>query len=381
MNRVLFITKNFPPQIGGGLRRIEAVYKLLSKRSDVKLDTVTAVNNQELFSFYVPQRFVKDRNMNKGINFSNSFSRIKLVDKAFLFWLPFVLVFILPKKYDYIFTTTPVFTNVVIGFLYKVLRVGRPKLIIEYRDLFSFNPSYKNSLKKKIIKLFELLILKTADHIIVTTDAMKKIFSSIIDENKISVVRNYIFSEDLNVVAKKEMNVLDNTFYNIAHIGKLNTGRNPLRVLELLNHSIDNKKIALYFIGVNDAEISWITERAKELGIEINRLFFINEVDRLTSLNYMKRFDGLLLLVNNEAKIKDGYGIPGKLYDYIAINNNIFSDIDSFNNLSCEFKMNVKKEFGSFINFEILENQILDEIFNTTIDKIFLKKVNLWKER
>jgi hypothetical protein len=51
----------------------------------------------------------------------------------------------------------------------------------------------------------------------------------------------------------------------------------------------------------------------------------------------------------NEAQIKDVIGNLGKLYDYIAINNNIFSDIDSFKIMGLVFKMNVKKVVWLFI--------------------------------
>ena len=38
--RVLYITKNFMPQVGGGLRRIEAVYNLLKNKFGVLLPRV-----------------------------------------------------------------------------------------------------------------------------------------------------------------------------------------------------------------------------------------------------------------------------------------------------------------------------------------------------
>lgn len=370
MKKLLFVTKNFPPQIGGGIRRIEAIYRILKKREDLKIDVVTAIKNEEYNPFYIPQRFVKDSDEKNKIRFMSRFSKIKLIDKAFIGWFPFVLFFILRKKYDYVLVTCPVFTNVIIGFFYKLCRFGKPKLIVEYRDLFAFNPSYKNGFKKSLFKIFETIIIWYSDYIIVTTHAMQKLLSKIVNEKKIFVVRNYISSDDVVIAKNLDKIQLNTDFYNIAHIGKLNTGRNPVRALDLLKYKIDNKYISLYFIGVNEMEKEWIIEKARDFNYDTNRLFFLPEVDRITSLKYMKSFDALFLLINNESKIEEGYGIPGKLYDYVAINNNIFSDIDSFNNLKSEFSLKVKQQLNGYINYEVLENRVLDDILNNVFDKI-----------
>ncbi|MBN2544690.1 MAG: hypothetical protein JXB50_02760 [Spirochaetes bacterium] len=371
--KLLFVTKNFPPEIGGGIRRIEAVYNLMNKNSNLEIDVVTAVKvDKSVYTNvkFIKQFFLKDSESENKIRFKKSNVVIKLIDKSFVCWMPFVLMNIIFKKYDFVYASCPVFTNVIIGFLYKFFRFFKPKLIIEYRDFFSFNPIYHENINKRIIRFFEKIIIKISDYIIVTTGSMGEILSRITLKNKIFLIRNYISFEDLNDVKKLNKIDFDSDFFNIGHIGKLNTGRTPEKILNLIKYKVEGKKIALHFIGVNNAEKEWISAKALELKLNLNNIFFKEQVERTESLKYMKSFDGLLLIINYDAHIKNGFGIPGKLYDYAAVNNNIFSDMETFENLSYEFDMEIKYKFDNFINFKINDYNVLDDIFNQTINKI-----------
>jgi hypothetical protein len=377
--KIIFVTKYFLPAIGGGLRRIEALYRIFLKRKDIDLSVVTATdpkNNKYKNVNYIKQLFFKDRANNKNIEFRNSKTKIKFFDKAMIGWMPIVLLKLIFKKYDYIFSTCPVFTNVVIGYLYKIIKFNKPKLIIEYRDLYSFNPSYLNNFKKKLINIFEIMILKKADYIITTTEGMKNIISKRIDKNKITVIRNYISMEDYTAVKKNKKEIINKRYFNIGYIGKLNTGRDPSKFINLLKYKISKKSVALHFVGVNEAEKKFIFEKALKLNLNEDRLFFYNNVDRNTSLKFMKNMDALLLIINNDVKIFEGYGIPGKLFDYAMINNNIFSDSKTINNLSSEFDIKISKRYGDFVCFSIRINETLNDKINNYLDDIFYERKN-----
>lgn len=373
MKKLLYITKNFPPEIGGGLRRIEAIYNILLKNQKIELEVVTAQTNKNCEYKnvrYIKQLFFKDREKQEITNFDSSKSSIKLFDKAFIGWFPNVIFHIIFRKYDYILAPCPHFTNVIIGFIYKLFRFFRPRLIIEYRDFFSFNPSFNESFKKKILKVLEKIIIKSSNYIITTTDSMRSILNNYTNPGKIFLVRNYISRNDKQAVKNLKEMSFNKNYYHIGHVGKLNVGRNPVKVLTFLNNKISDKNIALHFVGVNENERKMIIELCNKMKLDEKRLFFYETVDRKKSLQYMKSFDGLILIVNNIALIKDGYGIPGKLYDYIAVNNNIFLDKDGFNNICSEFNCNKKNEFDNFINFSINDNETLDNVFNKVLDKI-----------
>ncbi len=370
LKKLLYITKNFPPELGGGLRRIEAFYNILIKNEKIKLQVITAQNSNYNNVKYIKQLFFKDKKKQEITNFKSSKSNIKLIDKAFAGWFPNVIIHLIFKKYDYVLATCPSFTNVIIGFFYKIIRFCKPKLIIEYRDFFGFNPSFNEIFKKKFLRFLEKIIIKTSDYILTTTDSMKNILSNHTNPDKIFLVRNYISNFDIKNVNDLKKIVYDKNYYHIGHVGKLNVGRNPEKVLNLLNFQIDKKDIALHFIGVNDNEKKMILDICEKRSLNKKRLFFSGIVDRIKSLQYMKSFDGLLLIVNSIALIKNGYGIPGKLYDYIAVNNNIFSNKETFENIFSEFDCDKKKEFDNFINFSIKDKETLDNVFNKVLDKI-----------
>ena len=373
MKKILFITKNFPPEIGGGIRRIEAVYNIFSNNKKVLLDVITAVKADPAKYpnvKYVGQLFFKDKTKSAGVSFRKSHGKIKLIDKALIGWVPNVLLNIIFKKYDYVFVSAPSFSNIIAGFIYKKLKFNSPKLIIEYRDFFSFNPSFINNFKKKFFNILERIILKNSNFVITTTGAMSEILSKYVNKNKIFLVRNSIAENDMEKVDKLKKMTLDDSYYNIGYIGKLNTGRDPSSVLGILNNRIDNKKVKLFFVGTNDSEKEFILEKVRLMQLDEKRISFEGVVDREKSLVYMKSFDGLILIINNEALIKDGYGIPGKLYDYIYVNNNIFSDKNTFKNLTSEFECRIKKEFNNFVNFSINHNEKLDDTFNNVIEEV-----------
>lgn len=373
MKKILLITKHFPPQVGGGIRRIEAVYHLLRAYEEVELEVVVGApvpTDSYPGVKFVKQLFFKDRKGATSIIFKKSQSTITIIDKALLGWVPNVLRHIMFKKYDIVYASCPLFANAIIAFFYKVLRFNKPEIIIEYRDFYSFNPSYVENITKKVAGIIERIVLRTSNYILVTTESMKSILRRKNVKSKIFLMRNYIGRLDLEKLENKEEPALDKSFYNIGYIGKLNTGRNPARILKLLELSVDKKHVALHFIGSNDREKAVIIEQARELGMNTDRLFFVPQVDRITSLCYMRAFDGLILLVNNGVSIKDGYGIPGKLYDYMSINNNIFSDKDTYDEISIELNCIVKNRYNDFINYCIKSNKLLDDAFKEIFDKI-----------
>jgi hypothetical protein len=378
VNRLLYLTKNFPPQISGGIRRIEAIYNIFKQIKSFECTTVCAVKSDAQAYpdvKYIRQLFLKDRVYQASISLKYTKSQIPLIDKALLGWLPNVLIQLIYKKYDLVYCTVPIFTNFIIGFIYKKLRFNHPRLIVEYRDLHSFNPEYLDNSVKKIINFFEKWMLKNCSLVIVTTEGMKKTLSTFINPAKIHVIRNYISTHDLEKIKTLDSYKLDSAYYHLGYVGTLNTGRSPKQLLELLNLKINGKPTSLHFVGTSEQQNKIIIQLAEDCQLPVNQIFFHGVVDRLTSLKYMKSFDGLILIINKHASIDLGYGIPGKLYDYVYLNNNIFADIPTYDNLKYEFKTELEliKSYEHFINFKLNDYHTLDDMFNNLIltDPVF----------
>lgn len=373
MKRLLYITKNFPPE--RGTRRIEAVYKILSRIKGISCTAVTAAAQEKNDPGvkHIKQLF-KDRVGKKNIVYKNAQPKIKIFDKAFIGWQPVVFFSILFKKYDLVFCTCPQFANIALGFLYKFFHFGKPRLIIDYRDFFSFNPGFRNNLAKKVINVYERLVLAWTDRILVTTASMKKILEKKMGTKKkrpIITVRNYMMSDDidyLDTIDKEEIEKsIDSSFdkksfYHLGYVGVLNSGRDPGRLLGIVKQKIEGKQAVLHFVGVNETEQEAILNNARMLKLDTSLLLFHGVVDRKTSLQYMKYFDGLVLLINDQIKINEGYGIPGKIYDYGVVNNNIFADQATYNNLSSDLECDVLEQYEGYVNFKLKETTPLDTV-------------------
>lgn len=370
---ILYITKHFPPMIGGGTRRIEAIYDILIKQSKLKLTVATELKEKRKYSdniLYIKQLFFQDCEFsNNGVSFVSKKYKIKLFNKAFIGWLPNVLKNILTKKFDILYCTTPMFINVVIGYIYKIFH-QKSTFIIEYRDFYSFDPEAKECITKKILQYFEILILKRANFVITTTKSMKNILSEHILNDKIFIIRNYISKKDYNEAINLPNIVFDKINYHVGYVGKLNTGRNPNTIISLLKNKIENKNIMIHFVGTNKEEEEAIIEIAQKEDIDIKQIIFHGIVDRMISLQFMKSFDAVYLSINANAEIKKGYGIPGKLYDYIALNNNIIADINSFNNLMSEFDLITKQKMNNHNLFYFHNNYFLDGGINSFLKTI-----------
>ena len=152
--------------------------------------------------------------------------------------------------------------------------------------------------------------------------------------------------------------------YNIGYVGTLNTGRDPEGILKLAGMEYAGKKVNLHFVGTNAKEEEFIKAVAVRMGISVDNLKFYGFVSREESLRYMKSFDALLLIINKQAAISDGYGIPGKLYDYVQANNNIISDTATYDNLRNDFDITITDKKEEFVFFKVNNDVLLDDILN-----------------
>lgn len=346
------------------------------KRKEFDFSTVCSVEEApKLYPMvtYRKQFLFKDNKSNNSIRFNkNKTDIIKIFDKAFIGWLPSVFLNILNKKFDFVIASTPSFTNVFIAYLYSKIKKNT-KLIIEYRDLYCFNPLYKTAKNIDKVKKIELKILKHAFSVIVTTESMKKILSNFIDPDKISVIKNHMSTEDKAACDGLEKIQFDPKYYHIGYVGTLNTGRDPSTIINLGKTTIDEKPVMLHFVGTNKNEDEYIKKTAIENAIPPENIVCYGTVSRLDSLQFMKSFDSVLLIINKNASISDGYGIPGKLYDYIQTNNSIISDYETLNNIKNDFDVEISQNMGSFIKYKINNDKLLDDIVNDFIERILQK--------
>lgn len=212
---------------------------------------------------------------------------------------------------DTIITTGPPHSVHLIGYYLKQTKAVN--WIADFRDPWT-TIGYHKKLKltssaKRKHKLLESKVLKSADKIIVTSATTKKEFEQI-TEQPIKVITNGYDSE-ISSTQK-----LDEKF-TISHIGSMLTGRNPVKLWQvlsdLLKNNIDFKNaLHLQFIGVISDDV---LQSLNDFGLQTH-FKVVGYVSHEKAIEFQKTSQILLLV---EIDSLDTIGIiPGKLFEYMA---------------------------------------------------------------
>ncbi|WP_339628782.1 glycosyltransferase family 4 protein [uncultured Maribacter sp.] len=212
---------------------------------------------------------------------------------------------------DTIITTGPPHSVHLIGYYLK--QIKPVSWIADFRDPWT-TIGYHKKLKltssaKRKHKLLESKVLKSADKIIVTSATTKKEFEQI-TEQPIKVITNG-FDSEISSTQK-----LDKKF-TISHIGSMLTGRNPVKLWQvlsdLLKNNVDFKNaLHLQFIGVISNDV---LQSLNDLGLQAH-FEVVGYVSHEKAIEFQKASQ-ILLLVEIDSQETIGI-IPGKLFEYMA---------------------------------------------------------------
>ena len=212
---------------------------------------------------------------------------------------------------DTIITTGPPHSVHLIGYY---LRQTKPvRWIADFRDPWT-SIGYHKKLKltssaKRKHKVLEFNVLNSADKIIVTSATTRDEFQQITNQ-PIQVITNGFdgsISRNQNLDEK----------FTISHIGSMLTGRNPIKLWEVLSelskqNSEFKNALQLQFIGVISDDV---LQSLNDLGLQ-NHINVIGYVSHERALEYQKKSQ-ILLLVEIDSQETIGI-IPGKLFEYMA---------------------------------------------------------------
>lgn len=357
MKEILYVTHAFSPQAGGGIRRIVNTVRIMARETfDVTVLT-RKISEDTLRKASIPtdSQALRGLSQEKNLRIVRTYSleeiyykylkgNIKRATTQFqvrtarslrdtaLLWAPFAVLRGMFINTDVIFTTGPTFINFLVTFV--LARLKRVPYILEYRDGWLLDPSVKTpKIIAWIIKLQESLYLKYAKRIVTVTNGIKKRLQEFygVKPERILVIRNgYWMEEKEKVLGNPKLMRRCNfasQYYNIAHIGTLNTGRDPEKFFQSISslRTIGKKAYRIHFIGTTESGRCYIHNLADKYGIQ--RAVECHEfVSRDESLAYMANSDALLLLINADLKDKGGFGVPGKLGDYVMMNSRILID-------------------------------------------------------
>ena len=168
--------------------------------------------------------------------------------------------------------------------------------------------------------------MKQADHIICVTENMKKDFINRypFTKEKISYIPNGYDPEEYEDL--EPLREFDEDCFVLTHAGTFYGPRSPLPIFEALSRLQREspeliRNFRLQLIGITEYNGERIEDIAKRLGID-SLVKVIPPLNKKKALRYMKGSNALLL-VGFKGKNSD-IQIPGKFFEYMAINRPIF---------------------------------------------------------
>lgn len=235
----------------------------------------------------------------------------------------------------------------------------KTRIILDYRDPWNLwnNGSY-------ISNYFEKKYLEIANHIVVTTENLKKgLINRFKIKDKISVIYNGYSKESWNKINYEQK--IRSKKIRLSYIGDISFVKGSYRDLTEFFKAYDlinNKKIfEIKFIGVSESE------RTNQLRLKYPKIKFISKVSPEDSYKFMLESD-ILMNIHTSNDKSSNFLIAGKIFDYLYCEKPILS-INSKESFEQEFLKNKTKLFASENNYrKILETlNLISKESNFTI--------------
>ena len=408
MKKVLIITYYWPPAGGPGVQRWLKFVKYLPEFNikpivycpknpayptfDYSLyrdlsDELTVLKHPINEPMKVLNKFFRDKinNYSKGIipkvNKQSLLDRLLIfirgnffVPDSRIFWVrpsvKYLSNYISNNQIDTIITTGPPHSIHLIGMELK--SKFKLKWFSDFRDPWTAigyhdNLKLNSIIKKKHFKL-EKVVLSKSDHIIVTSNRTKTLFSDY-TTSPITVITNGFDTEIENKVT------LDENF-TLTHVGFLSNDRNPQILWNVLSDLVNElkgfkEKFKLVLVGDTSPEI---LDSINLAGLN-PYLKLIGTVSHLEAIKYQNQSQLLLLLEANT--IAASYIIPGKLFEYLSANRPIVAIGPEFSDIQPIISQTSTGEYFNYLEYEKLKSHILFlfSLYNQRSLKITAKNI------
>ncbi|HIB84975.1 MAG TPA: glycosyltransferase WbuB, partial [Chromatiaceae bacterium] len=328
MKRVLVLSYYYPPDIGAGSFRTEALVQSLLKSDDVYVQVVSS--EPVRYSGYQPT--LGDAEINDA---RLSVTRIPSVKHgggflgqsiSFSVFAWRVLKFCSKSHYDIVFATSSRLMTAVLG-AFLSPRLGA-KLYLDIRDIFveTVQGVYPCKVFQSIVKCFSWLegfALKRAEKVNLVSAGFLSYFNSRYRSHEFSLFTNGI--DDMFVplsVAELQSSPRDKV--RILYAGNVGDGQGLHRILPDLAAKLGaGYEIIVLGAGARLAELK---ESIAALGVDNIQL--LAPVDRVQLLEYYRLADVLFLHLNDIAAFERV--LPSKLFEYAASGKPILAGVSGY---------------------------------------------------
>lgn len=397
---VLIISYSYPPYNAPAALRPYALAKYLNK-SKFKVTVITCGNPETILgfdpefdnslndvtlikidSFYGLNSFnlkvATHRNYFDKVKYKIKKIAIKIINKTVIpdtsiYWYSAVVSFFkrninFLRDVDYVFSTSPIFTNHLIGHHIK-RKHPNIKWLADFRDYhYIENWQKRIHFKSLFHRKFEQKIIRCTDQLCFITPSMQEVYAQNYPTcaSKMNAVYNGFDKEELENLSVKTLNsekikiFYAGTFYNGA--------RSPFDLFSLIDEAIKHK-----LISTNDLEIN-IAGNFDEKLVDKSKSFLcystiktLGTLPRKIVLKKLSESHLLWIIVAN--RVSHYTGVPIKFYEYLAVRRPIINFAPENSELT-----KIINEMDLGVNFNNVE-------FNLSKEKIkFFKLINDFKE-
>jgi glycosyltransferase involved in cell wall biosynthesis len=325
--KVLVIAYHFPPQTGssGILRTLKFVRYLPELGYEPIVLTVNPRAYQKTDGYLlsqIPEATIVQRafaiDTRRHLAFRGSYFQFMALPDPIAAWIPAGILtginLIRRHKIDIVFSTYPISGAHVIGRI--VSRMTRRPWVADFRDHMWDETSQLSSSELKLRQMIESATARCANHIVVTTDGMRRLFLDRYQEladDRVSVIENGFDEYDFeNITISKQANKP----CRLIHAGLLEPSfRDPIpffHAVKLSENKINQDDVVVDLLAPGNEEK--YQQEIVRLGLS-NLIRILPAVPYHEGLKKMAEADVLLLFQG------PGYNelIPAKLYEYFRI--------------------------------------------------------------
>ncbi len=374
MKNVLILTYNFPPDGGPAVQRVTKFIKYINNFG-YRAIVLTSKNSNEIIDNTLLEDIPDSTLIYKTVDYGNYCPgelRNKLLKNLFVpdkqrFWgvlLNNTLKRIIKEhKIDIIFSSSPPHSVHIAAM--KIKNKLNIPWVVDFRDEWTKNPSFKDFIKKEKNKELEELVVRNADHIVVCTQAAEDNFKKMYAVENISVILNGYDSEDFESITNHELQITnDNGCLNILYYGRLSKLKTNINNLLQAMSELEQEEhpnylpIKLSVIG-NNLQKNWM----KNFQTIENNVSFIGYKSHRECLEYSSSADILLLLATN---MNDTEFFPAKIFEYVKLRKPILAIITKAGELSSFLE--------SYGNSKIVYENDIENLKRTLLEIIDMKR-------
>jgi len=332
--KLLYLTFNYPPDLGAGSFRSKSLVDYLVKNSkpDDEIEVITTFPNR--YKGYIldtKEKEKKDNLIIHRIKLPNYFqNNLRLIINFFYF--AFYAVKISRKKnYNIIFATSSRLLTGVLGALIAYSK--NSCYYLDIRDIFLDNiyeiyPKFVSIILSPFISLLERFMLSQANKVNLISEGFKDYFKTKYPRKHYDYFTNGI-DEEFNKLStfkfeKNDKIVKKDQIVNITYAGNIGKGQGLANILPKLSTNL-GKNVCFNIIGDGGEKAQLIKEINKNPSSNIK---LIEPVRRDELIKYYHNADILFLHLNNFKSFEKV--LPSKIFEYGAIGKPIYAGLKGF---------------------------------------------------